>query len=70
MKLTKIETIAIQLITDHEDLIRDVDGGLYGQEEIVKQLKRINEKMKEWKKEADRIIDEANAVDNKAEEGE
>lgn len=62
--MTKQETLGIQLVSDLKQMEEDVASGLYKEnpEGLIENLKRLNDKMKEWQKEADRIIAEAEAI--------
>ena len=63
--MTKLEILNAQIQTDIKELEKDIEVGM-ATDDITKELKRINEKIKEWSKEANRIMDEAKAIDSKA----
>ena len=63
--MTNFQILSNQIVSDFEILAEDYREGLYDgdSEGITQELKRINAKLKLWKKEAEEIIKEAEMID-------
>lgn len=66
--MTKLQILSGQIQTNTTDLIKGLEQGTINTEEIMEALIVINNKVKDWGKEASKIMDEAKATDSKAEE--
>ena len=53
-----IEILGNQIASDFDSLSKDVEAGLVDNSHIASELARINEKLKLWQVEAERIINQ------------
>ena len=61
--MKKLEILAVQIQTDINDALSGLRLGVIGTEEMIKELVKINIKIKTWGKEANAIMDEATATE-------
>ena len=56
--MIKLQLLAIQIQTDMQELLSDIDNRTITNGVMIEELKRMNLKLKEWSIEANKIMDE------------
>ncbi len=63
--MTKFQTLSVQIQSDLNDLAVSVEEGAMTTEEILKAVVRLHEKVKEWAVDTNKIIEEAERLNNR-----